>query len=129
MKNLLVAVLLIVSAICFGQKSQMKTEYVKYRQNKGGYWTHWSGLKKTSVVVTINADEQRIIVHSSPQETYRILDFKPTQHIDDSLVQDYYCVDSSGKKCIVTFVISKSESAIINLKYNNWEYIYSGYLL
>jgi hypothetical protein len=67
--------------------------------------------------------------HSCPQETYRILDFKPTQYIDDSLVQDYYCMDSSGKNCIVTYVISKSENAIINLKYNNWQYIYSGYLL
>ncbi|WPO81846.1 hypothetical protein SD427_13840 [Chryseobacterium sp. JJR-5R] len=129
MKSLFVILLLTVSAICFGQKSQMKTEYAKYRQNKGGYWTEWSGLKKTSVTVTINADEQRIIVHSSPQETYKILDFKPTQYIDDSLVQDYYCVDSSGKKCTVTFVISKNENAIINLRYNNWEYIYSGSLL
>lgn len=129
MKNLIAAVLLILSTICFGQKSQMKTEYVKYRQNKGGYWTEWSELKKTSVVVTINADEQRIIVYSNPQETYKILDFKPTQYIDDSLVQDYYCVDSSGKRCTITLVISKSENAIINLRYNNWQYIYSGYLL
>ena len=113
MRSLLMTIFFIVSVICFGQKSQMKTEYVKYRQNKGGYWTDWSGLKKTSVIVSINADEQRIIVHSSPQETYRILDFKPTQYIDDSFVQDYYCIDSSGKKCIVTFVISKSENAII----------------
>lgn len=128
MKNLLV-VLLVLSTMCFGQKSQMKTEYVKYRQNKGDYWTEWSGLKKASVTVTINADEQRIIVQLNPQEIYRILDFKPTQYIDDSLVQDYYCIDSSGKKCTVTFVIIKSESVIINLRYNNWEYIYNGYLL
>lgn len=107
----------------------MKTQYVKYRENKGGYWTEWSGVKKTSVTVTINADEQRIIVHSNPQEIFIITDFKPIQYIDDSLIQDYYCVNSSGKRCTITLVVNKSENVLINLKYNNWEYIYSGTLL
>lgn len=47
----------------------MKTEYVKYGQNKGDYWADWIGLKKTSVTVTINTDEQRNIVHSRYVET------------------------------------------------------------
>jgi hypothetical protein len=70
-------------------------------------------------LIEYKTDEQRIIVHLNPLETYRIPDFKPTQYIDASLAQDYYRMDSSGKKCAVTFVISKNESAIVNLKDNN----------
>lgn len=126
MKKLLFAIFITVFTCGYGQSSRILTKYAKYRQNKGGYWTEWSGVKKTSVVVEVNAAEQKIFVYSSPKEVYRVIDLKPTQYINDTLVQDYYCEDSSGKKCTITFVLNTNDEVLINLRYNNWEYIYSG---
>jgi hypothetical protein len=126
MKKLLFAICITIFTYNYGQSSRILTKYAKYRQNTGSYWTEWSGLKKTSVVVEINATTKKIIVYSTPKEVYNVIDFKPSQYINDSLIQDYYCEDSSGKKCTITFILNTKDEVLINLRYNNWEYIYSG---
>lgn len=126
MKKLLFAIFITVFTYGYGQSSRILTKYAKYRQNKGNYWSEWSSLQKTSVVVEINAATKKITVYSSPKEVYNVIDFKPSHYTDDSLIQDYYCEDSSGKKCTITFVLNTNDQVLINLRYNNWEYIYSG---
>lgn len=128
MRNSIIALLLVVSTICFGQKFQIKAQEVRYRQNKGGYFTEWSSWEKNPLIITVNADLLKITMHSSPQQEYKIIDFKPTQKIDNSTVQDYYCIDSNGKRCTITLVLSNG-GALLNLRYKSWEYIYSGYIL
>ncbi len=130
MKQLLFLFLFTISQICFGQLYEFQMSSVKYRENKGNYFTEWSYNERTSVIVTLKIDESKIFVNTNPQTTYRILEKKPSQEIDDSIVVDYYCVDSKGKKCTITIVMSKIENiTMVNLRYSNWEYIYTGYLL
>lgn len=114
----------------FGQLYEFQMSHVKYRENRGNYFTKWSGKEKTAVIVTLKIDESKIYFNTKPQTMYKILETKPLQEIDNSLVVDYYCIDSKGKKCTITIVMNKIENiTMINLRYNNWEYIYTGYLM
>ncbi|GAA4161005.1 hypothetical protein GCM10022217_25960 [Chryseobacterium ginsenosidimutans] len=128
MKKLLFISFLFLCTVCFGQKFEIKAQEVRYRQNKGSYFTEWSSWQKNPLIITVNADLLKITMHSSPQQEFKIIDFKPTQKIDNAMVQDYYCIDLNGKRCTITLVLS-NDGTLINLRYKTWEYIYSGYIL
>lgn len=128
MRKLLFISFLFLFTFCFSQKFDIKIQQARYRQNKGSYFTEWSSWEKTSVTFSVNADLLNISINSKPQETFSIIDFKPTQNIDNAMVQDYYCIDSKNKRCTITLVLS-NEGALVNLRYKTWEYIYSGYIL
>lgn len=127
MKRLLTIILLAITIFCFGQDIEIKASQIKYRQNNEGSLTEWSSWNKTNFNIVIYGNELKIIAYTNPKDIYTITESKPTQFIDDSIIQDYYCIDQNGKRCTITIVKSRVKNLVLfNLKYSNWEYICSG---
>lgn len=123
MKKLLVILSLVISVISFGQILKLRTTAVAYRIKKNSQFTQWSKWEKTSVLVSVNIRDGRIIIDSSMEQIYDILD---GNYDESNGIGRYYCMDSNGKRCIIEIV---NETRNLYIRYNDWEHVYDFYVI
>ncbi len=133
-KAILTSLFLTVSIFCFSQVTKFRTTSlsIKTRNEITKNWTGWSKPENVEILVSIDFTNERIKIFSKAEQIYDIIKYydKETDSDGDDTLS-FQCVDEDGIKCILRFVILKSQDGRRQLyvEYNNIMWMYNIYNL
>jgi hypothetical protein len=116
MKSIKYLILLLFVSVTVAQAQQYRFEtsgfMITQKTNKGK-WDEWSKFNKTKMVVTLDADKNRIVVYSEVIQLFTILKYYDKKETKDGNVVSFQCVDNVGQNCEVSIFTRKDKG---NLK-------------
>jgi hypothetical protein len=127
MKKLLIIFALVMFFTGFGQINKLRTTGVAYKYKTTKGWSDWSNWKDISILILVNLNDLRITVYSKEVQTFDIITVSDTYKKDGVDTLDMYCVDSDGKKLIVS--LTNDKEIHLYIRYNDWQHVYSAYNL
>jgi hypothetical protein len=81
---------------------------VSEKDNKGK-WGKWSDFQKTSLVITLDADKNRIIVYSQEVQLYRIQSYGEREETPSDIIYPFSCIDDNGEKFAISIITRKKQ--------------------
>jgi lipopolysaccharide export system protein LptA len=107
-----VFMLLLLSLPAFGQVLKLKaTSFATKIKISSNKWSEWSETTESSVLITVNLNNDRITIYSNTTQVYDIAkhEGKITDNDGDEIVS-FYCVNKDGLTCRVRIVKLNSQN-------------------
>jgi hypothetical protein len=127
---LLLGVLVVGAQPVSAQKYRFKASSLSImdRDNKG-QWSEWSAFKPADVVITLDGDKDRIVVHSKDLQLYRITAYYDKIANDNEETLGFECLDNNGEMCVILLVTRKDEGGRMQfyINYRDLKMVYNVY--
>lgn len=127
---LLLGVLVVGAQPVSAQKYRFKASSISImdRDNKG-QWSEWSAFKPADVVITLDGDKDRIVVHSKDLQLYRITAYYDKIANDNEETLGFECLDNNGEMCVILLVTRKDEGGRMQfyINYRDLKMVYNVY--
>jgi len=88
----------------------MTTGFSVMERNSKGDWDQWSELKKSSIVITLNTDKNRIVVYSQEIQLYDILNYETKEENENDIIYPFTCKDSDGVPFTISIITRKNQA-------------------
>ena len=94
-------------------------------KNAQGKWNEWSEFEKSTVVITLDGDKNRVTVASREIQIYKIVAY--LKEYDDVVTMD--CVDNDGGRCTIEIITRKNQGnrQQIYIYYDDVKFVYNIY--
>ena len=98
-------------------------------RDKKGQWSEWSAFKPADVVITLDGDKDRIVVHSKDLQLYRITAYYDKIANDREETLGFECLDNNGEMCVILLVTRKDEGGRMQfyINYRDLKMVYNVY--
>lgn len=98
-------------------------------RDKKGQWSEWSEFKPADVVITLDGDKDRIVVHSKDIQLYRITAYYDKIANDKEETLGFECLDNNGEMCVILLVTRKDEGGRMQfyINYRDLKMVYNVY--
>lgn len=127
---LLLGLLVVGAQPVSAQKYRFKASSLSImdRDNKG-QWSEWSAFKPADVVITLDGDKDRIVVHSKDLQLYRITAYYDKIANDNEETLGFECLDNNGEMCVILLVTRKDEGGRMQfyINYRDLKMVYNVY--
>ncbi|MCY1481851.1 hypothetical protein D9M68_153920 [compost metagenome] len=114
----------------FAQKYRFKTSsYSVMEKNAKGGWGKWSDFKDTSLIITLDGDQNRIVVNSAQTQLYNIEVYGETIENETDKTVTFNCIDNSGDRCVIEIITRKKQGNRIQfyINYPDLKIVYNIY--
>lgn len=78
-------------------------------KNEKGKWGKWSDLQKSSMVITLDTNKNRIIVYSQEIQLYKILSYGEKEENDTDIIYPFECTDNDGQPFVISIITRKNQ--------------------
>ena len=129
---MMVFLLILSISISFGQVLKLRsTSYaIKYKTDYS--WSEWSDLVKTSVLITMDIQKERITIYSVQRQIYDIAEDEGVDiNNDEYSTFSFYCIDEDGNTCRIRLLSFYNEDLPMQLyiDYPDLAWVYNVYFL
>lgn len=100
--------------------------------NDQNRWTDWADWEDASILITVDADRERITIFSSERQVYDIAEDEGVEtDKDGDDVWSLYCVNEDGAACRLRIVFLKSQGdrKQIYVDFSDMSFVYNVYAL
>ena len=95
----------------FGQLYRFKTTSVAVSEKTDkGKWEKWSKAKDVNLVVTLDAQKNRIIVYSEILQLFEILQYSDEVETKNDDTVSFICKNNDGEECTISIITRKNQS-------------------
>ena len=109
-------ILLLFLIFCFGTQ-KVSAQVYEFRtkslsvleKNKKNQWGQWSDFKKAELMIELNGDKNRIIIHSEQLQLYTIISYGEKVETETDKTMPFMCEDNNGAPCMILIVTRKKE--------------------
>lgn len=125
MKKIVVILFLgLFSQLGFSQTYQFKTvNYSVSQKTEKGTWSKWSKVQPTELLINLDRDKHRFVVHSEIIQLYSILKYEDKVETPEGISNKYFCVDNVGLDTVITIVSPKNAGSSKQIYIANEEMI------
>lgn len=125
-----VALLFLMMSISLtAQVYKFRSTELSFRYEKeNGQWTNWDEPTESSVLITMDIDNQRITIYSKEKQVYDFAEYEGIKTDEDGDdIMSFYCVDNNGKTCRVSYMLlhSRNERKQFYVYYNDYNFVYN----
>ncbi len=93
----------------FSQTYQFKTvNFSVSQKNEKGQWSKWSKTQPTELLINLDRDKHRFVVHSEIIQLFSILKYEDKVETAENTSNKYFCVDNLGIDTVITIVSPKN---------------------
>lgn len=78
-------------------------------RNSRGQWGLWSDFQKSSVVISLDTDKDRIIIYSQELQHYKIVSYHEKVENESDLVYGFSCTDDNGVPFVISIITRKTQ--------------------
>ncbi|HEX9981172.1 MAG TPA: hypothetical protein VGB50_11470 [Flavobacterium sp.] len=122
--------LLVVFFLSFGYV-QAEAQVYKFQttgfsvleKNEKGKWGKWSDLQKTSIVISLDTNKNRIVVYSQEIQLYRIVKYEPKEENESDIIYPFLCEDEDGQSFTITIITRKKQDNRKQMYINQKDFI------
>ena len=86
------------------------TGFSVLEKDKKGNWGKWSDLEKVNLLVTLDTDNNRIIIYSREIQIYKIVNFEKKEENDTDEIFPFSCSDMDGQPFVISIIIRKNQN-------------------
>lgn len=125
-----VALFLFCTQITHAQKYRFKASSLSVMdRGEKGQWNNWSEFKPADVVITLDGDKDRIVVHSKDIQLYRITAYYDKIETEKEQTLGFECLDNTGEMCVILLVTRKDEGGRMQfyINYRDLKMVYNVY--
>ncbi|MBC7494087.1 MAG: hypothetical protein H7221_03695 [Flavobacterium sp.] len=117
-----------VPNVISAQTIKIKTTSVSFTEkNAKGLWNAWSDFKPAEILITIDAQKDRIIVNSPEIQVFSIKEYGDKIENETEKIVPFTCVDANGSKCIILVITKKTENNRMQfyINYSEVKFVYN----
>lgn len=85
------------------------TGFTVLEKNNKGSWSKWSDFQKTSVLITLDTQKNRILIYSQEIQLFEILNYEKKQEDDTNETYAFTCRDDDGEPFIISVITRKKQ--------------------
>ena len=125
-----IVLLLVGFQILQAQKYRFKASSLSVMdRGEKGQWSQWSAFKPADVVITLDGDKDRIVIHSKDIQLYRITAYYDKIETEKEETLGFECLDNTGEMCVVLLVTHKNEGGRMQfyINYRDLKMVYNVY--
>lgn len=122
--------LFLVSVVASAQTIKIKTSSVSFTdKNAKGLWNAWSDFKPAEILITIDAQKDRIIVNSPEIQVFSIKEYGDKIENSTEKIVPFTCTDANGSKCIILVItkITENNRMQFYINYSEVKFVYNVY--
>ncbi|MCH5166927.1 MAG: hypothetical protein J1F35_03455 [Erysipelotrichales bacterium] len=128
MKKFLFIFILSLIGICSANAQVLTFRSQAYCQktiNSYGSWSSWSNWESCNVPITINLNNDQVIIYSKRTQYYQIYNYSNSYYDSGAECVDYNFYDQDGDRGIMTLVIKPNGQSEIYIRFADiqWAYI------
>lgn len=128
MKKLLIAFIFAFIGIFAANAQVISFRGEAYSQkslNSYGTWSNWSSWQRCNVPITINLNNDQVIIYSNRTQYYQIFDYSSPYMDSGAQCIDYAFYDQDGDRGTMTLVQKPSGQSEIYIRFANiqWAYV------
>lgn len=86
------------------------TGFSVMEKNEKGGWGKWSDLEKTSLIISLDTNKNRIVVYSQEVQLYKIVKYRDTEENENDLIYAFDCEDADGMEFTVSIITRKNQN-------------------
>ncbi len=86
------------------------TGFSVLEKEKSGSWGKWSAIEKSSIMVTLDTNKNRIIVYSQELQLYNIISYSEKEENENDLIYGFTCEDSDKMPFTVSIITRKNQN-------------------
>ena len=110
MKNIFLIVTFFFIASTQAQVHKFITSSFSVSERAGkGEWTKWSKPQDAEIVISVDANKNRILIYSQEVQLYTIVTYQPKIENDKSIVNGFVCADEDGQKFDISIITRKDQ--------------------
>lgn len=79
------------------------------KDNKGN-WGKWSDLQKSTLVIALDTQKDRIVVYSQEIQFYKILEYLEKEESESDLIYPFTCQDIDGEPFTISIITRKNQN-------------------
>lgn len=87
----------------------LSTGFSVMEKNEKGKWGKWSNLEKTTLIITLDTNKNRIVVYSQEIQLYKIVAYQAKQETDNDLTYTFNCKDENGDDFTLAIITRKNQ--------------------
>ena len=93
----------------FSQTYEFKTTgySVSLKNPNNDQWTKWSKTQPTEILITLDRNKHRFVVHSEIIQLFSIIKYEDKVETPEGTSNKYYCIDNVGLETVITIVSPK----------------------
>lgn len=108
----------------FSQTYQFKTvNFSVSQKNEKGLWSKWSKTQPTELLINLDRDKHRFVIHSEIIQLFSILKYEDKVETPEGTSNKYFCVDNLGIDTVITIVSPKDAGSSKQIYIANEEMI------
>lgn len=108
----------------FSQTYQFKTvNFSVSQKNEKGQWSKWSKTQPTELLINLDRDKHRFVIHSEIIQLFSILKYEDKVETPEGTSNKYFCVDNLGIDTVITIVSPKDAGSSKQIYIANEEMI------
>jgi hypothetical protein len=130
---LLITFLLTISISATGQVRKFKSTSYSYMYKINEYrWSDWSESTESSVLITLDLNNERITIYSATKQVYDIAEYEgETTDDDGDDFFSFFCVNNEGLTCRVRLAKLNSQGGRnqFYIDFSDMRWVYNVYTL
>ncbi|NHM02584.1 hypothetical protein [Flavobacterium difficile] len=125
MKNLVALLFFgLFAHLGFSQTYQFKAVNFSVSQKTDkGTWSKWSKTQPTELLINLDRDKHRFVVHSQIIQLYNIVKYEDKVVNETGTSNRYFCIDNVGLETVITIVSPKDAGSSKQIYIANEEMI------
>lgn len=108
--------LVFVLLICFGVNQSygqsykfLTTGFSVLEKDAKGNWGKWSDLQKSSIVVNLDTNKNRLVIYSQEIQLFDILEYQDKEENENDLIYGFTCKDDDGMPFTISIITRKKQ--------------------
>jgi hypothetical protein len=94
----------------YGQTYKFKTSGLSVLlKDQKGKWGKWSDLNLVNILVALDTDKSRIVVHSEVIQLFEIIDYILLEENETDSIYTFTCKDNNGEDCTLSIITRKKQ--------------------
>jgi hypothetical protein len=106
--------------------SYRTTEFAYKEVNSYGNWTNWSSWEPSNIPMTIDFDNDFVIIYSTTKQVYKIIEYVRNYTDDSGGTQiEYRFIDQDGDRGTMRLRIERNGNSQIYIEFSNIMWVYN----
>ncbi len=102
--------LFIGSNYSYAQTYKFKTSGLSVlEKTQNGKWGKWSDLDLVNILVKLDTDKNRIIIHSEAIQVFEIIEYLPIEQSETDSINTFACRDNNGEDATIYIITRKKQ--------------------